>query len=441
MSGAPRGLGRWDVLALGINCVVGSGIFLLPGLAAARLGPAAVLAFALAGVLACLVALCFAEAASRFRGSGGAYLYAREAFGPLVGFEVGWLAALAGIVAWGALAAGFAEAFAVVVPAAGGRAARAAVSLALVALLGWINYRGAKPGARLSNLFTGAKLLTLGSFVAVGALALDPAAFTPFFAESGPGTGAGVEALPGAVLLVLYAYVGFENLVVPAGDMAVPERSLPFGIVTVLATVTALYVAAQVVVTGVLGAAAGAAGTDAVARAAEHALGSAGGAAIAVGIVISIFGVNAASSLILPRRVSALAERGDLPTALGRLHPRFGTPGLAVIVVHAAVAAVALSGSFAQLAVLAVVGRLIQYVPTCLAVLVLRRRQERPGFRLPGGPAIPLLALALSVTLLLQATPLQLAAGAVAAVAGLVVYGWRRGIRASPPDRPRRSAW
>lgn len=437
MSQAPRALGRWDVLALGVNCVVGSGIFLLPGLAAARVGSAAVLAFALAGGLACLVALCFAEAASRFRGSGGAYLYAREAFGPLAGFEVGWLAALAGIVAWGALAAGFAEAFAVVVPSADGGAARAAVSIALVALLGWVNYRGARPGARLSNLFTGAKLLTLGLFVAVGALALEPASFTPFFA----GPDGGAEALPGAVLLVLYAYVGFENLVVPAGDMAAPERSLPSGIVTVLATVTALYVAAQVVVTGTLGATAGAAGTEAVARAAEHALGRAGGAAIAVGIVISIFGVNAASSLILPRRVSALAEQGDLPAALGRLHPRFGTPGLAVIVVHAAVAAVALSGSFAQLAVLAVVGRLIQYIPTCLAVLVLRRRKERPGFRLPGGPAIPLLALALSITLLLQATPLQLAAGAVAALAGLAVYGWRRGLKASPPDRPRRSAW
>ena len=441
MSREPRAagglLGRWDVLALGVNCVVGSGIFLLPGLAAARLGPAAVLAFALAGVLACLVALCFAEASSRFRGSGGAYLYAREAFGPLVGFEVGWLSALAGIVAWGALAAGFAEAFAVVVPAAGGRAARAAVSLALVGLLGGINYRGAKPGARLSNLFTGAKLLTLALFVVVGARALDPAAFQPFFAAPEPAAG----ALSGTVLLVLYAYVGFENLVVPAGDMAAPERSLPFGIVAVLATVTALYTAAQIVVTGTLGAAAGAAGTEAVARAAERAMGSAGGAAIAVGIVISIFGVNAASSLILPRRVSALAERGDLPAALARPHPRFGTPGLAVIVVHAAVAAVALSGTFAQLAVLAVVGRLIQYVPTCLAVLVLRRREERPGFRLPGGPAIPVLALALSTALLLQATPFQLAAGAVAAVAGLVVYGLRRGVRASPPDRPRRSAW
>jgi basic amino acid/polyamine antiporter, APA family len=438
MSETPRALGREDVLALGVNCVVGSGIFLLPGLAAARLGPAAVLAFLAAGLLACLVALCFAEAASRFRRSGGAYLYVREAFGPLAGFEVGWLAALAGIVAWSALAAGFAEAFAVVVPAAGGRVARGAVALTLVALLGAINYRGAKAGARLSNLFTVAKLLTLTVFVAAGALAVNPDLFTPFWSIAPEGEAAvraGPAAFAGTVLLVLYAYVGFENLVVPAGDMEAPERALPRGIVTVLVTVAVLYTAAQAVVVGILGPAAGAAGTEALARAAEHALGSAGGLAVAVGIVISIFGVNAASSLILPRRVSALAEHGDLPATLARLHPRFGTPAASVVGVHAAVGLLALSGTFAQLAVLAVIGRLIQYIPTCLAVLVLRRRagspegrrEETAAFRLPGGPTIPVLAIVLCVALLLQATPVQLGAGAAAALAGLAVYALRRG--------------
>jgi amino acid transporter len=435
----PRALGTRDVLALGVNCVVGSGIFLLPGLAAARLGPASILAVVAAGVLACLVALCFAEAAARFRSSGGAYLYARAAFGDLAGFEVGWLSALAGTVAWGALAAGFAAAVSVLAPAAGREPARSLLVVGFVAFLGWINLRGARPGARLSNLFTAAKLLTLVLFVAAGAFAVDAGSFRPFAPQ---GTG----AFAGTTLLVLYAYVGFENLVVPAGDMAAPERSLPVGILVVMGTVTLLYAAAQAVVVGTLGTAA--AGENAVARAAQGFLGSAGGVAVAAGVVVSIFGVNAASSLILPRRVSALAEQGDLPAAFGRLHPRYGTPWVAVVTVHAVVAVVAVSGSFAELAVLAVVGRLIQYVPTCLAVLVLRRRPARvevadPAggeggrFRLPGGATIPALALALSVVLLLQATPFQLAVGAGGALAGLPVYRLvRRSRRASLPSGP-----
>ena len=440
--GPARTLGTRDVLALGVNCVVGSGIFLLPGLAAARLGPAAIVAVVAAGVLACLVALCFAEASSRFRGSGGSYLYARAAFGELVGFEVGWLSALAGTVAWGALAAGFAAAVSVLAPAAGEEPARSLLVLAFVAFLGWVNFRGAKPGARLSNLFTAAKLLTLVLFAAAGAFAVDAGAFRPF-------APAGLGALPATVLLMLYAYVGFENLVVPAGDMVAPERSLPVGIVAVMATVTVLYAAVQAVVTGTLGA--GAAGENAVARSGAEFLGAGGGAAVAAGVVVSIIGVNAASALILPRRVSALAEQGDLPPIFGRLHPRYGTPWVAVVAVHALVAGIAVSGSFAELAVLAVLGRLIQYVPTCLAVLVLRRRDRAAGgvsngiagedaatrgadlrrpLRLPGGPAIPGLALVLSVVLLFQATPFQVAAGAGAALAGLPVY-WlvRRGRR------------
>lgn len=447
-----RTLGTRDVLALGVNCVVGSGIFLLPGLAAARLGPASILAVVAAGVLACLVALCFAEAATRFRGSGGSYLYARAAFGDLVGFEVGWLSALAGVVAWGALAAGFAAAVSVLVPAAGREPARSLLVVGFVAFLGWTNLRGARPGARLSNLLTAVKLLTLVVFAAAGAFAVEAGAFRPFAPH-------GLDGLPAATLLVLYAYVGFENLVVPAGDMVAPERSLPVGIVVVMGTVTVLYAAVQAVVTGTLGAAA--AGENAVARSAVDFLGAAGGAAVAAGVVVSILGVNAASSLILPRRVSALAEQGDLPAAFGRLHPRYGTPGVAVVAVHAAVALIAVSGSFAELAVLAVLGRLIQYVPTCLAVLVLRRRGPSPEgaggrrvFRLPGGATLPALSVGLSVVLMLQATPLQLGAGAGAALAGLPVYWLARRSRRSatgagatpspalppPPAPPRCSA-
>lgn len=432
---APRALGRLAVAALGVNCVVGSGIFLLPGPVAEGLGPAAILAAAGAGLLACLIALCFAAAASRFRETGGAYLYAREAFGPLVGFEVGWISALAGVVAWGALVNGFAVALGRLVPAVAEGAGHSLTIVGFLALLAWLNVLGARSGGRLSTLVSGVKIVTLLAFAAAGAAFVESENLHPFFAQ---GPADGLAALPGAILLMLYAYVGFENLVVPAGEMDRPERSLPGAILGVLATVTVLYTAVMVVVAGTLSPFVGR--PNAVAASAEAFLGPAGGALVAVGVVISIFGVNAASALILPRRLSALADRGDLPAVIGRLHRRHGTPWVAILLAYGLAGAVALSGTFAELAVLAVIGRLMQYIPTCLAVLVFRARERnaepRAPIRLPGGPAIPLLALGLAGALLLQATPAQLLAGAAAALAGLPVYWWlRRPARGGPGPR------
>lgn len=443
---APRSLGRLAVAALGVNCVVGSGVFLLPGPVAARLVPAGsaagaspppllvVTAVVGAGVLACLIALCFAEVASRYRATGGAYLYAREAFGPLAGFAVGWLSVLAGIVAWGALVEGFAVALGRLVPAVAAGAGHAATILAFLGALAWLNLRGARSGGALSTAVSGVKLATLIGFAAAGALALAHGVAQgaePLAALSTAEVTEHLPVLPAAILLMLYAYVGFENLVVPAGEMERPERSLPRSILGVLATVTVLYAAVLAVVAGALPDLAGR--QNAVAVAAGALFGTAGGTLVAVAVVISITGVNAASALILPRRLSALADGGDLPAGLGRLHPRHGTPWAAIAVTYALAGAVALSGSFAELAALAVVGRLMQYLPTCLAVLVLRRRERRgkaapppAALRLPGGPAIPLLALTLAAALLLQATPFQLAAGAAALAAGLPLYWWQR---------------
>lgn len=435
---APRALGRLAVAALGVNCVVGSGIFLLPGPVAERLTPAGgsaaasapVVATVGAGLLACLIALCFAEVASRFRETGGAYLYTREAFGPLAGFEVGWLSALAGVVAWGALVNGFAVALGRLVPAVAEGLGQKAVIVGLLVVLAWLNLLGARTGGGLSTLASGVKIATLVGFAAAGALLVG--SIGPGLAESaGPAGEAPVlelSRLPSAILLMLYAYVGFENLVVPAGEMDRPERSLPVSILGVLATVTLLYSAVMAVVAATLQPLAGR--DNAVAASAEVLLGPAGGALVAGAVVVSVLGVNAASALILPRRLSALADRGDLPALVGRLDPTHGTPWVALLLSYGLAGAVALSGSFAELAALAVVGRLMQYVPTCLAVLVFRRRDAQAtapgGFRVPGGPAVPLLALFLAVALLLQATPAQLVAGAVAALAGLPIYAWTR---------------
>lgn len=411
-----RALRSVDVLALGVNCVIGSGIFLLPGLAADGLGPASLGAVAAAGVVACLIALCFAEVCSRFEVSGGAFVYSRRAFGEAVGFLIGWIAALAGVIAWAAIINAFAVSLGALVPWAAEGSGRAVTILVLLSVLGTLNVVGIRLGAGVSTAVTGIKLAALGGFVVVGVFFVEPAHFSPV-------SPIGWRAFGDATLLMLYAFVGFENLVVPAGEMRAPERVLPRAVIAIMAAVTLIYLAVQAVAIGTLPDLEGRA--NPIAAAAGTFLGPLGERAIAVAVVVSVLGVAAASALILPRRVSALAEHGHLPSALGAAHRRFGTPWVSVVLVHALAGAVALSGSFRELVALAVIARFLQYAPTCLAVLVLRHRQERTDsrpFRLPGGALVPVLALSASTLLLAAARGQHLIAFTAAALAGLPIY-------------------
>jgi len=427
-----RALGFSEVLALGVNCVVGSGVFLLPGLVADGAGPVSLLAVAAAGAVACLIALCFAEASSRFRVSGGAYTYARAAFGDAGGFFVGWVAMLAGLLAWAAIVNAFAVALAGLTPAASSAGARTVAIGALLAVVGTLNVVGVRMGAGLSTALTLIKALALGGFVIAGLFFLEPARFVPFAPHGWGAVGSGA-------LLMFYAFVGFENLVVPAGEVRDPGRSLPRAILIVMAGATVLYLCVQAVVAGTL---VGFEGKEnAVAAAAGAFLGPAGGKLVAAAVVISVLGVNAASALILPRRISALAEQGDLPEALARQHPRFATPYRAVVLAHLLVLVIALSGSFRELVALAVIARFLQYAPTCLGVLVLRRTdRDTPGetrrvhapLRLPFGSLVPLLALAASALLLASAEARHLVLGVSAVAVGVPVYAAMRRRRTRP---------
>lgn len=423
-SGLRRSLSLIDVVALGLNGVIGSGIFFLPGLAAGLIGPASILTMGFAAVLAFLIALCFAEVGARFHGTGGAYLYALEVHGDAVGFFIGWINCGITVVAWAALINVFADAVGHFWPALEGGATRAVFIVAVMLVLTLVNLRGAKLGAQVANVFTAAKLIPLVAFIAIGAVFVDGARFTPF----APG---GYGNFFDATLLIFYAFVGFEALVVPAGEMTNPQRMVPLSLLIVLALVTAVYLLVQVVATGTLAELAG--HTNPVAAASEAFLGPVGGTLIAAGIVISIAGVNAGSALVGPRRLYALAENGHLPAALASTNTR-GVPAISVWLVFGLSAVVALSGSFKDLALISVVGRFAQYISTAVAALVLRVRDRRappePGrFTLPLGPVIPAIAIILSVLVLSQSDPRRLLIGAVAVASGLPVYlyiVWRR---------------
>lgn len=417
--GLKRSLGLPDVVALGINGVIGQGIFLLPGLAAALMGPASLTALGIAGLLSCLIALCFAEVASHFDKTGGAYVYAREAFGDFVGFEVGWLTCCVAVISWAALANGFTEVFAHFVPAVKEPVTQKVVAIGLMTALMGLNLFGARIGASISTFFSVAKLIPLVLFIGVGAFHLQGALFEPFAPQ-------GYGSIADATLVLLYAYVGFETLVVPAGEMKNPQKNVPIALMTVMAVVTVVYMAVLTVSVGTLPELAG--HKNPVAAASANVLGAIGGTIVAAGICVSVFGTNAGAALVSPRRFFALAERGDLPKIFAAVDPDSGAPRPAIVLTWGLAVVLALTGSFKELAVLGVIARFLQYIPTCLAAIVFRRRyrdQPRQGFTLPFGPAIPIATIGLCVWLLVasyQKNPERLHYGLLAVAIGVPLY-------------------
>jgi basic amino acid/polyamine antiporter, APA family len=427
-----RAVSRWQLVGLAINDVVGSGVYLLPAAAAALLGPASTWAVVLAGFAVALLVLCFAEASSYFDQPGGAYLYTREAFGPLVGFEVGWMTWLARVATLASLANGFVQAAAYFWPAAAGGWARTAIICALILLLAWINVRGVKAGARTNVGLVIAKLLPLAFFIVIGAWFVHGSRLQVLQAPP-PGS------LGQAALLLIFAYGGFENTPAAAGEYHNPRRDLPFALVLMILIVTLIYGGVQVVALGTLPDLARS--SSPLAAAAAQFAGRTGAWLLTVGAMLSIVGLASSTTLTGPRYLFALASDGYGPHWLARVHPDYHTPAIAILVQALVVLVLALSGSFVHLATLSVIARVATYIGTAAAVPVLRRRMaERAGVvRLPFGATIPIAALALAIALLASATRanLLIAAGALAAGGG--VYCLRRratrvtGIARSPP--------
>lgn len=395
-----------------INGVIGAGIFGLPSKVYALVSTYSLLAFVACALVVTLIVLCFAEVASRFQDTGGPYLYAREAFGPVVGFEVGWLMWLARLFAFAANANLLVQYLGYVWPSVTAAGPRTAVLAAIVCGLTAVNVVGVREAARLGNVFTVGKLLPLAIFVGAGLFAVVPGRL----AFAAPPT---VPAFSQAVLLLVYAFTGFEMASIPTGEVREPRRNLPFALLAALAVVASLYIGIQAVCVGTLPelAQSGRPLTDA----ARGFLGPAGASLITLGAVISITGNLGVLILAGSRIPFAMAERRELPAFLAATHRRFRTPHRAILLTGAIMLALALSGTFIYGVTISALARLTMFGVTCAALPFLRRGGPAP-FRVPAGPLVPVAALALIVWLLAQATRLEGRDTAVAALAGLLIF-------------------
>lgn len=376
-----RAIGRWSLTALVVNSVIGSGVFGLPSTVAGLIGRFSPLAVLLAGVGMGIIFGCFAEVASRFSQAGGPYLYARAAFGRGMGIEVGWMLLLGQVAAPAANANLFVIYLGEFWPHATAPLPRALILTFLVGVLAFINVRGVRAGTQVSNFFTAAKLLPLFAVITMGLFVLT--AHRGAISAAAPAAVTASEWLK-AVLLLVFAYGGFETALAPMGEAKDARHDAPFALFAALLTCTAVYALIQWVVVGVLPAAAHS--ERPLADVARVAVGSFGAALVAVGALISFYGYLSAKILGMPRVTFALAEQGDFPQAFATVHPRFHTPYVSILFFSALVWAFALSGEFKWNVTLSAVARLLYYGVCCAALPVLRRKRVADaGFRLPAG--------------------------------------------------------
>ncbi len=413
-----RALGRWDLTAIGINQVIGGAIFLMPSQVAAQIGGWSPIAFVLMGFASMAVALCFAEVGSRFDSTGGPYLYTRAAFGRFVAFEVGWMQWFTRASSQASVMAGIALALGYYFPVVTGGWRRALLLVAVTTALTWVNVRGIRQSAWLVNALTIGKLLPLTLFVIVGLPYLSAASVTTL-----PPITLGEFST--AALLLIFVFGGYDVVPVPAGEALDPRRHVPFALIATILTVMAVMTMTQVVAQSVLPDLAS--HSTPVADAAAVMLGAAGALLVGSGSVISMMGNNAGQILSGSRMLFALAEHGELPAFFGRIHPRFRTPANAIIFTSIVAVALALSGSFAKLAVVSALARLVAYTGVAAATLRLRSPQfhgtVKPAtFVAPLGPVVPAIAILVSIGIAAGATRDQMLGGSAALAAGALLF-------------------
>jgi amino acid transporter len=394
---ATKKFGLFSLILLAINGIVGSGIFLLPGKAFALMGRDSLWVYLFDTILALLLALAFAEAGGRFDKTGGPYIYAKEAFGEFVGFEVGFIKWAISIIAWATMSVAFATALGGVWPWAGQGAGKDIVAVSLVVILAIVNILGVPLTKYFNNVATIGKLLPLVLFVAVGIFFVDGGKIAAAPAAASWGAG-----LVPTLILVFYAFTGFESIAVAAEDFDNPKRNVPIAVIVSILIASVIYFLTQYIAIGTLGPAL-ATSARPVADAAGAFIGPFGAVLVTAGTLVSIGGINIASSFVTPRAGVALSEHGIMPKSIARLG-RFGTPTIAIAISTILAIPLILTGTFVQLVAISVISRFAQYIPTSIAVIVFRRKMkdQKSTFMMPFGPVLPLLATALSVALLVD---------------------------------------
>jgi len=410
-----------------VNFIIGAGIFGLPSAAAGILGGQSPVAYLVAAAGMGVIAACIAEVASRFQQAGGPYLYAKAAFGRFIGLQTGWLLWLTRVSSAAAVANVFIDYLSGFWPHAKESVSRLAILTILIGGLALVNIRGVKMGTRVSNFVTVAKLMPLLILVAAGLWFIHlRGSPVPTVVESHP-----AGAWLNAVLLLIYAFSGFESALIPAGEVKNPARNIPLALMVALPVVATIYFLVQVVVVHTL---ANSAQTARPLSAAAYIFGGTTMATIlALGALLSTFGSLAANMIANPRVTFAFAEQGDFPRWFASIHRRYQTPYISIIAFAVVLWALAVLGTFRWNATLSAISRLFAYIVACAALPMLRKKfPGQEGFHLPGGVVFAVLGILFALVL---ASRMGLAGLiALAITAALSFLNWLAVRRNTPPE-------
>ena len=402
-----RAIGTFGLAAGIINVMIGGGIFRVPALVAASLGPAAPIAYVMCAVAMALIVSCIASAGKRVTLTGGPYAYVGTALGPYAGFISGVLLWMIGMFATAAVSSVMASSIGELIPALSGTGMHSAILAVAFGFWTGINMRGVKVGVSLNTVVTIAKLLPLLLLAGVGVFFVR-GEHLQIVTSPAPADFARMS------LILVFAFAGIEVALIPSGEVRDPERTLPRAIALAMIGATVLYIALQVVAQGILGPAL-ATSTVPLADAAGASLGGWARSLLLAGAAVSMFGHLGGMTLSIPRILYAMARDGYLPRALSAVDATYRAPQRAIITQSILTLALAITSSFEQLAVIANVSALALYLGCAIA-----------AWRLGQSPIVPAFACGVIAWLLTGVTPNEWMAFAVCVGLGSVIYFLRR---------------
>ena len=411
-----RSISRWDMIALMLNATIGGGIYGLPSQVFAKSGSYSLLAMMVCVIAISIIIFCFAEVGSRFSGTGGPLLYAHEAFGPFAGFMTGWLTLVLRIIGMAAITNITISYLGFFFPYAQTGMGRSIIVSLLVLALCYINVLGIKQSVLLNNIFTVGKIFTLLFFVIVGMFFIKADNFN-FTAP------VSFEAFAGSVLLMVYAFSGFTGAIATGGEMKNPRKDIPYSLIVVQGFKTILYMLIQVVCIGTLSTLGQS--TKPLTDAASNFLPEWGGIVITIGALISFTATLNGGVLVASRTCYALAEKNLLPSVMSKVHQRFHTPHVALVLTCGIMLVMTLTNSLLFLLTVNAIGTLMVYIISCSALIQLRRKKSIPAaaFVLPAGKVMAALGILFCVLILTGSTVQQFLYIIGVLFAGIAVYG------------------
>ncbi len=412
-------LSLFDVVNLVVGTIVGADIYIAAAFGAGLLGPASLIAWALAGIMAIIIALSFAECSSLVPRAGGPYVYAKDAFGDFIGFLSGWSILLA---SWSAIAV-FPLAFVAYLQYFFPNMSfimQTLIKIIFIILLTGINYIGVREAGKVNDILTFLKLapIIILTIAGIAYLIINPSILASNFI---PFTPLGFSGLGSALVLVFWAYVGFELVTVPSEDIIDSKKTIPKAIAIGMGIVALFYIITNFMIIGVVPWQQLSLSTAPLALAGYALLAGVGAIFITIGALLSISGSDEAGILSSSRIPYAMAGDGLLPKMFAKKHPRYDTPYVALIVQGVITGVAAIFGNISSLIILSVFTLLFCYITTCLAVFPLRKKYGT-GIKLPS--IIPVLGVIIALYMMSQCNLNQIIAGVVFIALGIPIY-WK----------------